>query len=96
MAPTVGAALANAHAYEEQRRKAEALAEIDRVKTAFFTNVSHELRTPLTLILGSVQRLRAQIRRTAVRVMIVIACVGSSAPALAAPKTAPAPPRRSS
>src|SRR5690606_825521 len=28
------------------------LAELDRSKTAFFTNVSHELRTPLTLMLG--------------------------------------------
>ena len=33
-------------------RRAEALAELDRAKTAFFTNVSHELRTPLTLLLG--------------------------------------------
>ena len=33
-------------------RRAEQLAELDRAKTAFFTNVSHELRTPLTLLLG--------------------------------------------
>lgn len=57
MADLIKINLIKINEFADERKRAEALAEIDRSKTTFFTNISHEFRTPLTLILGQSEEL---------------------------------------
>jgi len=70
----ISSAMASADAYEAERRRAEALAELDRAKTAFFSNVSHEFRTPLTLMLAPLEDvLSGQLSEDEMRAQVTIA-----------------------
>jgi len=62
LAGQIAAGLSDVRAYEREKRRAEALAEIDLAKTAFFSKVSHEFRTPLTLMLSPLEDLCCVVR----------------------------------
>ncbi len=45
----------------QMEMEAERTAQLNEMKTAFFTNISHDLRTPLSLIVSPVQELQKRI-----------------------------------
>jgi PAS domain S-box-containing protein len=59
VADHISGAISDAEAFEQERKRAEALAEIDRAKTIFFSNISHEFRTPLTLMSEPIREILA-------------------------------------
>jgi signal transduction histidine kinase/DNA-binding response OmpR family regulator len=52
---------------EIEHFQTEHLAEVDRLKSRFFSNISHEFRTPLTLILGPAEQMMDQSEDTTAR-----------------------------
>jgi PAS domain S-box-containing protein len=54
--------------YEEQRQRAEALAELDGAKTAFIATLSHELRNPLAPLRNALSLLRGNRRLPPTRI----------------------------
>jgi signal transduction histidine kinase/DNA-binding response OmpR family regulator len=51
----LGVTITDAVSYQNERRRQQALEELDRVRTEFFQNVTHELRAPLTMLLTPLQ-----------------------------------------
>jgi signal transduction histidine kinase/DNA-binding response OmpR family regulator len=51
----LGVMITDAVSYQNERRRQQALEELDRARTEFFQNVTHELRAPLTMLLTPLQ-----------------------------------------
>jgi signal transduction histidine kinase/DNA-binding response OmpR family regulator len=51
----LGVIVTDAVSYQSERKRQQALAELDRARTQFFQNVGHELRAPLTMLLTPLQ-----------------------------------------
>lgn len=62
IAERINTYLGSLRVLELEKKRVEDLAEVDRAKTAFFSNVSHEFRTPLTLMLGPMEDMLAEKR----------------------------------
>jgi signal transduction histidine kinase/DNA-binding response OmpR family regulator len=45
-----------------EKKEAERLAELDKIKSSFFNSVAHEFRTPLTLLLEPARQLLAKLK----------------------------------
>ena len=88
VAAQIASGLTAAGVYEAERRRAEALAEIDRAKTAFFSNVSIEFRTPLILMLGPLEEEVARLSRDPAEGANVAGNPTAGNPAVAGPTTA--------
>lgn len=62
----------NVRAREAERRRTDALAELDRAKTALSQDVSHEFRTPLSLIIGPAEDAQAEAETDAQRERLAV------------------------
>ena len=51
----LGVMITDAVSYQNERKRQQALAELDRARTEFFENIGHELRAPLTMLLTPLQ-----------------------------------------
>jgi signal transduction histidine kinase/DNA-binding response OmpR family regulator len=51
----LGVMITDAISYQSERKRQQALEELDRARTEFFQNATHELRAPLTMLLAPLQ-----------------------------------------